>query len=141
MARHLEKGAVLVAEKDYARAALEYRNAAQAMPKDAEPHYRLGLVYLAMGDVKSAYQSFRRATELNQSHSDAQLKLAEILSLSRDKELVEEAVTRLTGAFGNSPDSAEAIGALALAEWQLGHREEAAKRLEEALEKFPKDLQ
>jgi tetratricopeptide (TPR) repeat protein len=140
MAKHLKRGAALLAVKDYPRAALEFKNAARVMPKDAEPYYQLGLVYLATGDLQNAYQSLRHATELNPSHSAAQLKIAEILSLSRNKDLVQEAVSRLTGTFGASPNDLEAIGALALAEWQLGQRDDASKRLEEALERFPKDL-
>jgi Flp pilus assembly protein TadD len=39
----LKRGHALVAQKEYARAALEFQNAADAMPKDAEPYYQIGL--------------------------------------------------------------------------------------------------
>jgi len=48
-ANHLKRGEALRDKKDFARAMIEFKNAASAMPKDAEPHYQLGLTYLAMG--------------------------------------------------------------------------------------------
>jgi hypothetical protein len=52
-ATHLKKGAALLEKKDYRRAELEVRNASGATPKDAEPHYQMGLAYLGMGDMRS----------------------------------------------------------------------------------------
>jgi Flp pilus assembly protein TadD len=40
--------------KDYKRAILEFKNAAQALPTDAETHSQLGLTYTAAGDVRSS---------------------------------------------------------------------------------------
>src|ERR1035441_10988097 len=56
-AQYLKRGIALIAKKDYGRAALEFRNAIKAMPKDAEPYYQLGLAYLD-----------RKSTRLNSSH-------------------------------------------------------------------------
>src|SRR5262245_55501149 len=53
-AKYLKRGEALVAKKDYPRALLEFRNAASAMPKDAEPYYRMGLVYIEIRDLNSA---------------------------------------------------------------------------------------
>jgi cytochrome c-type biogenesis protein CcmH/NrfG len=41
-ARAIEKGKKLLAEKEYARAALEFQNAVQAKPKSVEALYLLG---------------------------------------------------------------------------------------------------
>src|SRR5215475_12537374 len=40
-ARFLELGKKLLAKRDYARANLEFRNAIQIMPRDAEAYYQL----------------------------------------------------------------------------------------------------
>ncbi len=45
-ARYLELGKKMLEKKDYARASLDFRNAIQVMPGDAEPYYQLGLTYL-----------------------------------------------------------------------------------------------
>ena len=46
-ATFLERGKKLLEQKDYARAALEFRSANQASPRDAEPLYQLGSPILA----------------------------------------------------------------------------------------------
>jgi cytochrome c-type biogenesis protein CcmH/NrfG len=140
-AKFLTRGNALLGQRDYPRALLEFRNAASAMPKDAEPHYRMGLAYLESGDSRSAIRAFQRAIALNPKHTGAQLKLAEFMAVSRDDKLIQEAVTRLVDAFGPSPDNPEAIDTLAIAEWKLGKPEDATQRLEEALKKFPTHLQ
>jgi tetratricopeptide (TPR) repeat protein len=140
-ATYLRRGEALHAKKDYPRALLEFRNAATAMPRDAEPHYRMGLTLLESGDPRSAIREFQRAIALNPKHTGAQLKLAEFMVASRDDKLVHEAVTRVVDAFGPSPNDPEAIDTLAMAEWTLGKQGDAAQRLEEALKRFPGHLQ
>src|SRR5262249_15197422 len=120
---------------------LEFRNAAAAVPKDAEPYYRLGLAYLESGDPRSAAQAFQKATALNPNHAGAQLKLAELMAFTHDEKFLREAVSRLQGALGDSPADPEAIDTLALAEWKLGKPEDAVRRLQESLKKFPTHLQ
>src|ERR1700678_1886432 len=75
-AAYLRRGEALRDKKDYSRALLEFKNAALAMPKDAEPYYQIGITYLASGSPGNGVQSLRRATELNPRHQQAQLKLA-----------------------------------------------------------------
>src|SRR5262245_9594465 len=139
--KFLKRGQAQVAQKDYPRALLEFRNAATAMPKNAEPHYQMGLAYLASGDGASAVRAFQQAVARDPNHTGAQLKLAEFMAASRDENVVREAVTRLHSTFGASPDDPEAVNTLAIAEWRLGKPEDAAQRLEEALKKFPQHLQ
>jgi len=127
--------------KDYSRALLEFKNASQAMPKDPEPIYQSGVVYLEAQQIPSAVAAFRKALELNPKHSGAQLKLSELMTASRVKELIQDAATRLQGILAVSPDNPEAIDTLASAEFQLGNTEGAASRLEAALQKFPNHLQ
>ena len=140
-AKYLQRGKAQIAKKDYSRAILEFQNAAQAMPRDAEPYYQVGLAYLQTGNLAMAVPALRKATELNPKHSGAQLKLAELMTVSRNKDLVEKAAGTLQSLLASSPDNAEAIDTLAVAEFQLGKTEDATKRLEEALKKFPAHLQ
>jgi tetratricopeptide (TPR) repeat protein len=137
----LKRGDVLAEKKEYSRALLEYRNASAVASKDAEPYYRMGLAYLAMGDGVNAIRAFTQATNLNPKHAGAQLKLAELMTSTPDPNLIGEAVGRLESAFGAEPDDPEAIDTLAIAEWKLGMPEGAVQRLEQALKKFPTNLQ
>ena len=49
------------------------------MPKDAEPHYQLGLAYLASGNAQAGARELMQAIKLDPSHVAAQLKLAEMM--------------------------------------------------------------
>src|SRR5258708_4382637 len=64
-ARFISNGKKHLKNNDYARAILEFRNAAQADPKDAEPYYQSALTNLATGDFQTGVANLRRATELN----------------------------------------------------------------------------
>ncbi|HJT87200.1 MAG TPA: tetratricopeptide repeat protein [Bryobacteraceae bacterium] len=140
-AKFLKKGDTFMARKDYARALLEFKNAARAMPRDAEAFYRIGLASLAAGSPSGAVSAFQQATQLNPRHSEAQLKLAELMAASRNKDLTEDAQKRLLGVLAASPDNAEAVDTLAFTEVLLGHTDEASRRLEDLLRKFPARLQ
>ena len=50
--KYLNSGKQFLQKQDYSRALIEFKNAARVMPKDAEPHYRAGLVYLDTRDVR-----------------------------------------------------------------------------------------
>ena len=139
-ANFLANGQKLFDKHDYARALLEYRNAAGAVPRDAEPYYRIGLTELAMGDARSAVAALRKATELNPKHEGAQLQLAALQTATTNKSLVEDASSRLQEVLKASPQNTQANDLLALAEWKLGNNDEALKRLEENLQKFPSNL-
>jgi tetratricopeptide (TPR) repeat protein len=136
-----KRGHLLLEQKDYARALLEFRNAASAMPNDAEPYYQMGLAYLASGDNIGALRAFEKAAAVNPNHSGAQLKLSEFLAISRNEKLIQEGISRLQNVFGDSPDNPEVIHTLAIAEWNLGKSEEATRRLDEALNRLPTQLQ
>ena len=133
----LKRGATFLAKKDYSRALLEFRNASQAMPNDAEPYYQMGLSYSGLADIRGAAAAFRRATELNPKHAGAQLKLSEMLMASRNKAMIEEASKRLEAVLANAPGNTEANDTLAIAQWELGQSQDAATRLEETLAELP----
>ena len=66
-AAFLKRGLALEARRDYTRAILEFRNAGQAMPTDAEPEYQLGMAYLAIGHFGEARSEERRVGKECQS--------------------------------------------------------------------------
>ena len=138
----MARGKTLLAKQDYSRALLEFKNATQAMPKDAEPYYQAGLAALGQGDPRSAFAYFNKAVQLNPKHSDAQLKIAELMTSSRNKGLVQEAEKRLTEMLPTSSASSnvELLDTLAMAEAQLGKSEDAIQHLQQALEKAPTHL-
>lgn len=140
-AKYLKRGEALANEKDYPRALLEFRNAAAAMPNDAEPYYQMGLVHLKSRDFSNAARAFQKAITLNPKHAGAQLKIAEILANANDQQFAKDAISRIQTIFGDSPNDPDAIATLAVAEWKLGEPEKASELLEGALKKFPTHLQ
>src|ERR1017187_10164108 len=139
-ARYLEKGKKEFEKKNYAIAVLHFKNAIAAQPRDAEPYYQLGLTLLAANDTNTAGAYFRKASELNPKHTGAQLKLAELMSTSRSKEMVEEAQKRTQDVLVLLPDDIEALNVLAITELRLGKPESAEAHLEQALRKSPSHL-
>jgi tetratricopeptide (TPR) repeat protein len=138
--RFLKRGQAQMAKKDYARAVLEFRSAAQVMPNDPEPYYQWGLASLGTGDGTTAIQAFRKTLQLNPQRNDAQLKLSELMLATGRKDIVEQAAANLSAVIAASPNNPEALDAMAQAEVELGKTGDAAKRLEATLEKFPARL-
>ena len=112
-AAFLKKGKALRVRGEYARAILEFRNAAQAAPKDAEPCYQLGLTYLDRNDVSNASAMFSKAVALNPKHSQAQLQLASLAIIGngifKDPQLMEDAQHRIAEVLVTKPDDANAL--------------------------------
>ncbi len=139
-AKFLKRGEAFLAKEDYARAILEFENASRNMPKDAEPYYQMGLASLETGNFRAAVGNFHKALELNPKHAGAKLRLAGMMTTSADKTVLERAEEQLQDLVGGQDASAEALDTLAVAEWKLGRPEDAAKLVEEAIQKFPSNL-
>lgn len=138
--RALAQGRKEFRKGNYQVAIIQFKNAMAATPKDAEPYYQLGLAYLASKDVNTAASYFHKATELNPKHTGAQLKLAELMSTSRDKDMVAEAQKRTKDVLTLLPEDTDALDVLAFTELRLGQPESAEAHLKEALRKSPNNL-
>jgi len=139
---YVAKGKSFLQKRDFARAALEFKNAAAVKPPEAEVYYQLGVAYSGMEDYRSALAAFRRSADLNPKHAAAQLRLAQLLSLTDDPELLEDAKSRLKtllqGISSNS--STDTLNALAFTELRLGNPESASQILEQILVEAPGEL-
>jgi tetratricopeptide (TPR) repeat protein len=108
-AKFVAKGQKRIAEKDYQRAALEFRNAISLVPKDAEPLYQLALAHLYSGDYDSGVQELRQVLELDPKHTGAHLKLVELRAGAEPGESganIQEIAHRRLQAILDSPDAA-----------------------------------
>ena len=133
-------GKKLLEKKDPARAILQFRNAIQATPTDPEAYYQLGLASLAAGDLRQGALALRKTLELNPKHAAAQLRLASLMTYADDPALLKDAERRLRGLLQSTPDDAETLHALALAELKLGEPEDATRLLERAIAAAPQEL-
>lgn len=141
-AKFMESGKAYMKAKDYPRAILQFRNAAQLVGKgkDAEPFYQLGLALLADGQVRLGAQMVAQAARLNPDHTAARLKLAELETMTGNRTDLQDAEKTLESMIKTSPDNADALSTLGVAELQLGKEAEGVKNLEAALEKSPQNL-
>src|ERR1035438_999863 len=60
MAKFLAEGEKQLEKKDYPRAILQFKNAAQAKPKEAEPYYQLGRASPALRRPEQGRRVFRQ---------------------------------------------------------------------------------
>lgn len=139
-ARFLKAGRELLA-KDPAKAVLQFRNAVQTTPQNAEAYYQLGVALLAAGDAANGIASLRRAMDIDPNHAASHLRMAELMVTTNDPELLRSAKDRLERLLqtpsANDPD---ALHALAFTELRLGQPEEAMEHLATALRKAPQSL-
>jgi putative PEP-CTERM system TPR-repeat lipoprotein len=138
--KHMAAGKALLEKKDAKRAVLEFKNAAQAVPRDSEVFYQLGLAYLAANDFGKGVASLRKALELNPKHAAAQLRLAQLMTNVDDPGILKDAQQRLQALLQDAPKNAEALHALALTELKLGDPKEAMRHLEQAVSEAPQEL-
>jgi tetratricopeptide (TPR) repeat protein len=132
-ARYIEAGKALMQKGNPVRAILEFRNAVQAAPKNAEAYYQLGLAYLARQDYRNAVGDLRQAIALNPKHTAAKLKLAELMASVADPDVLKDAQQRLQDLIEGDPGNPDALHALALTELKLGDAADAMQHLELAL--------
>jgi tetratricopeptide (TPR) repeat protein len=136
----LQSGQKHLQARDFQRAVLDFKNAAQVMPRDPEPHYQLGLAYLSSGNQRAALQELLNSVDLDPKHVGALLKLAEIMTASKNPDVVKEGKQRAQQVLALSPDSADALQMLAKAEYELGDPQIAEQHLQQALERVPQHL-
>jgi tetratricopeptide (TPR) repeat protein len=70
--------------RDIPRAILDFKNAAVVMPRDPEPHYRMGLAYSSAGNLQDSLKEFDKTAEIDPRHASALLKAAEILIAAKN---------------------------------------------------------
>ena len=139
-AKFMESGKAFMQAKDYPRAILQFRNAAAFAGKDPEPYYQLALAFLADSQLANGIGALNQAIKLNPKYTPAQLKKAELETMSPRGSDQKAAEATLQGIVSASPGDSDALSALALAEIRLGNEQDALKNLETALEKSPQNL-
>ena len=140
-ASFLAAGKQYLEKKDYARAIIQFKNAAGIKRGTAEPYYQLGLAYVALGDHFSGYKAFRKAVDLDPKHLQAQIKTAELEAYSNLPELRNKGEAKIREVLAQAPNNTDALNVLALAEWRLGKRENAQAELLQVLRQAPQDIQ
>ena len=138
--KYFARGTALLEKKDYGRAILEFQNAVRALPGDTESYYQLGVAHLAVSDVRAGVLALRKALELNPKHRSAQLRMAELYSMTPDPTLLKDAQSRLKELLQDSPATPEILNTLGATEMKLGNLESAIQTYERVLAQSPGEL-
>lgn len=139
-AKYMQSGKERLAKKDYGRAMLEFKNAIQATPKNAEAYYQLGLANAAGNDLQTAVNAYRKALELDPKHKMARLRLAQLMAVAGDQYILRDAEGMLSSLLSDSEPTADTLNTLAFTELRLGKPDDAIRRLADATAKFPQEL-
>lgn len=139
-AAFLEAGRKHLQARDFERASLDFRNAVQVAPKDAEPHYQLGLAYLESGNAQAAAHELMGAVKLDPKHFAAQLKLAELMAGNANLDVVRQGREKAQEVLADSPNNADALLTLAVTELRLDDSADAVQHLDQALAAVPEHL-
>ena len=77
-ARYIQHGNEYLAASNYDKARVEFRNAAQIDPKDADVRYLLGQVAERANDIRDAVGQYRSAISQNPKHWPARAALGRL---------------------------------------------------------------
>lgn len=111
-AEHISNGWQFMAERNYAKARIEFRNALQIDPKDANSRALVGLSNEKMGEYKDAVNAYRLALEVDGTLEMPRSRLAIIYASAG---LTEEALELAEDGLATSPESPMLLTARAVA--------------------------
>ena len=103
---HLKKGTDYFAEQDYPKARIEFLNATQLAPDNAEAWHQLGETMIHLGNAREAFQAYSKAEALAPDNPDILLKTASFLMLSDQMALAEKKIDKI---LAESPQNTKAL--------------------------------
>ena len=133
-ASHMNKGDEFFAADNFEKARIEYRNALQILPNDAQGRYMFGRCMERLGKLREAAGMYQSAIDSNPKHAGARAALGRVYVFAgapqKALELVEPALI-------TAPNDAELLTVRAAARSQLGQREAALVDAEAAVKAAP----
>lgn len=103
---YMERGLELVKEGNYEKARLEFKNALQIDPKDAEAHFQLGLAQEKLGEWQGAMSQFLATNKLDASHVEARIHAGQIYLLGN---ALDKALEEVEAALISEPTNPDAL--------------------------------
>lgn len=135
-AEYLESGKELYESGDFAKAAIEFRNALQINPTGVEARYFTGLIFEKKGNLRAAASAFHEVVLQDPTNRDAQLKIGQFALLNGD---AAEASLRADKAIELQPAKSDGHTMKAAAFLMLGKLVEAEAEARAALAISPND--
>ena len=135
LAKHVKRGDEYAKEEKFQEAAIEYRNAIKAVPKDPAAHWKLAKASLEAKDIRTAFTELQRTVELDPNNWEALGKLGEIYVMTGKKEEAAQIADNLVKSRPNDPQGYLLQSGLAA---RAGKVDEGIAKLKKASELDPK---
>jgi tetratricopeptide (TPR) repeat protein len=133
-ATHMDRGQKFFAEGNYDKARVEFRNALQITPNDADARFMNGRVAEKLGDLRSAAGMYQGAIEANPDHLQARANLGRMLVFGGG---AQRALEVIGPGLEKHPDDASLLTVRGAARSQLKDRDGALADGERALTLAP----
>jgi tetratricopeptide (TPR) repeat protein len=131
---HMKRGREYFAAESFEKARVEFSNALQITPDDAEARYMSGRVAEKLGDVRGALGAYQAAVDANPEHVAARTNLGRVFVFAgapdRAMEVIEPALVR-------HPDNADLLTVRGAARVQLKDSKGAVDDAERAVKLEP----
>jgi tetratricopeptide (TPR) repeat protein len=133
---YMAKGREYLTAQNYEKARLEFRNALQLDPNDAEASYLSGQVAERLGNIREAAQMYQAAIQVNGKHLGARANLAKIYVFGG---FPDKAMALIEPGLAFAPNDADLLVARAAARERLGDKPGARADAEKAVRIAPKN--
>ena len=134
VAKHQERGLELVAEGEYAKAGLEFRNALKLDDGFVPAHFEMAKLYEREQNFQGVVAHLNRIIEFEPGHVGARVKLAQIMMLV---DRLDEAETHVAAALEAAPQDSEVLATKAAFALRQGDVAGALNAARAALEADP----
>jgi tetratricopeptide (TPR) repeat protein len=129
-ASHMAKGQEFFAEANYEKARIEFRNALQIVPNDAEARFRFGRTQERLGKLREAAGMYQGAIDSDTNHASARAALGRVFVFAGQP---QKSLDLVEPALATNPKHADLLTVRAAARSQLNQREGALADAEAAL--------
>ncbi|MDJ0790208.1 MAG: tetratricopeptide repeat protein [Myxococcota bacterium] len=136
LADHLARAGEYYDDESWSEAIIEFKNALQIDPNNAEAHYKLSQAYLKTKKTKEAFWELRETVRIDPSNHDAKLQFAQISVYAGE---LEEALKRADEVIAADPNRADAYIVKAQAHEGLKQLDETLAALENAIRVEPEN--
>jgi tetratricopeptide (TPR) repeat protein len=106
LAKHLERGHTYLDAGNFEKARVEFRNALQIAPKDAEARFEMGVVDEKLDNPREAAQFYQGTIEVDPEHIGARTNLARLFLFAGAP---DRAIDLIKPALDKHPDDAELL--------------------------------
>jgi tetratricopeptide (TPR) repeat protein len=103
-ASHMARGEKYLAEDKLEKARIEFADALQIAPNDAEARFQSGRVAERLGNLRTAVSMYQAALEVNPEHVPAHVRLARLYVLSGAADQARQLIEPLLSRHPDDPD-------------------------------------